>query len=308
MVLLGIAAAISLVRQTPMTTPDLDHLAQSAAEAAIAKFDLKPDQIGISIAVLDRTHQSATTGGYQGEIAMYPASVVKLFYLAYTAHLLDQKKLKRTPELERGVHDMIVDSINDATGLVLETITGTTGGPELAPKDLAKWMDKRAAVNRWYASLGYPQLNANQKTWNEGPYGRERQGYGPNFELRNSLSPNVCVRLMSDIALDKIVSPEKCEWMRKYLSREIPADAKETNDQAHLFSGKILPAGTKLWSKAGWTDSVRHDVAYIRLNDGREFVWAIFTKGASTKEEIIPSIAASILAGLTSGNPLPISR
>jgi len=306
MVLLGIAAAISLLaRQTPMTTADIDRIAQSAAEAAVTKFDLKPDQIGISIAVLDRANKAATTGGYHGEIAMYPASVVKLCYLAYTAHLLDTKKLRLTPELERGVHDMIVDSVNDATALVLDTITGTTGGPELAPKELAKWMDKREAVNRWYASLGYPKLNANQKTWNEGPYGRERQGYGPNFELRNSLSPSVCVRLMSDIALDKIVSPEKCEWMRKYLSRDIPADAKETNDQARLFSGKVLPTGTKLWSKAGWTDSVRHDVAWVCLPDGREFVWAIFTKGASAKEDIIPSIAASILAGLTSGNPLP---
>jgi hypothetical protein len=301
MISLGLAlTSIAFSAQSP-SAADLAALARKAADAAVAKYadkGLKADQIGVTLAAIDRGAGAYRAGSYRGDQDMYPASVVKFFFLAYEGRLLEDRKIKMTPELERATHDMIVDSTNDATGLVLETITGTTDGPELAPKELAKWMDKRQAINRWFTSLAYPKLNACQKTWNEGPYGRERQGYGPNFELRNSLSPDVCVRLMAEIAMDKIVSPSRCAWMRGYLSRAIPADSKEVTGQASGFSGKVLPSGTKLWSKAGWTDTVRHDVAYIKLPDGREFVYAIFTKGNSNNGDIIPFVAATMLRDL----------
>lgn len=279
----------------------MSQIAHTAATNALAKYadkGLKADQIGISLVRIERTTAGVVAGDFQGEREMYPASVVKMFYLAYAGDLLDKGRIKLTPELTRAVHDMIVDSINDATGLVFETITGTTGGPELPPKPLAAWMDKRQVVNRWYAALGYPKLNACQKTWNEGPYGRERQGYGPNFELRNSLSPNVCARLMSDIALDRITTPARCDWMRKVLSRAIPADGGVTDEQSNQFSGKVLPAGTKLWSKAGWTSSARHDVAWVRFPDGKEYIWAIFTRDHSDETDLIPFIAQQLMAGI----------
>jgi hypothetical protein len=153
-------------------------------------------------------------------------------------------------------------------------------------------MDKRQIVNRWFAERGYPKINACQKTWNEAPYGRERQGYGPNFELRNSLTPDACVRLMSEIALDKLA---RSEWMRGYLGRKI---GEEGDYQSRAFTGKVVPKGTRLFSKAGYTDTVRHDVAYIVAPDGREFVFAIFTKGQSGVEDLIPYIAAEIMRSL----------
>lgn len=289
-------AALASFGMVQAADPALSKICRSAADEALAKFSLKPEQIGITLVRLDRSPARTSFGDFQGDRDMYPASVVKLFYLAYAGHLLDERKIKSTPEFERGVHDMIVDSVNDATGLVLETITETTGGPELSPRELARWMDKRQAVNRWFTSLGYPKLNACQKTWNEGPYGRERQGYGPKFELRNSLSPNVCARLMSEIALDRIASPTRCDWMRGVLSRVIPAEGGTVTEQASGFSGKVLPAGTKLWSKAGWTSEVRHDVAWVRFPDGKEFVWAIFTKGNGEKSDLIPFVAEQLMA------------
>jgi hypothetical protein len=291
-------AVAAVVLQTP--DPALSLLARQAADAAISKFADKKvtkEQLGITILRLNRASGTWEEGNFQGDIAMYPASVVKLFHLAYTHRLLADRKVKLTPELQRGLKDMIVESSNDATALVVDTCSGTTGGPELAPKELAKWMDRRQGVNKWFAGLGYPKLNACQKTWNEAPYGRERQGYGPNFELRNSLSPNVCARLMGEIALDKIVNPTQCAEMKKLLARTIPADG-ETDYQSRAFVGKVLPKGFKLHSKAGYTDSVRHDVAHVTTPDGREFVLAIFTKGQSPTLDLIPSIAGNLLKGL----------
>ena len=117
-------------------TSDIQSIVDSVVKDALTTYEsknLKPDELGISISRLDRVDKSSTSGQYRADDPMYPASVVKAFYLGYAAHLLDQKKLTLSTEFERGIHDMVVDSNNDATGLVLDTITDTTGGPELPP-------------------------------------------------------------------------------------------------------------------------------------------------------------------------------
>jgi beta-lactamase class A len=193
---------------------------------------------------------------------------------------------------------MIVDSSNDATGLIIDAVTGTTGGPELPPAQLAKWMTKRQAVNRYFKSLGFAGVNACQKTWNEGPYGREKQGYGPRNELRNSLTPNACLRLMAEIMLEGIVGQDECAAMRALLSRKIPAESPDADEQAKDFIGRILPIGTKLWSKAGWVSNERHDVAFIRMPNGKEFILAIFTEHHPDDRDLIGEIAKRILSQL----------
>lgn len=234
---------------------------------------------------------------------MYPASVIKIFYLVNLANRLDEGSLTITPELNRAAHDMIVDSVNDATSLVVDVLTGTTSGPELPEDEMRAWVEKRNSVNRWYKSLGYEDINACQKTWNEGPYGRDHAFYGPNFENRNRLTPDACVKLMGQIALDRAVPYGReadkrwMDWIKGFLKRDLPEDGKG-NEQALKFSGASLPKGSDLWSKAGWTDSVRHDLAWFKLPDGREFIWAIFTKNHSNQEGLIPFLAKELLKGL----------
>jgi beta-lactamase class A len=63
-----------------------------------------------------------------------------------------------------------------------------------------------------------------------------------------------------------------------------------------------LPAGARVWSKAGhtgWTGDAdasyrRHDAAYVELPGGRALILAVFTQGraASESETILPAIAA----------------
>ena len=63
-----------------------------------------------------------------------------------------------------------------------------------------------------------------------------------------------------------------------------------------------LPAGARVWSKAGhtgWTGDAmasyrRHDVAYVELASGRAMILVVFTQGrpASESEAILPAIAA----------------
>ena len=71
-------------------------------------------------------------------------------------------------------------------------------------------------------------------------------------------------------------------------------------DQGTEFTAKALPPEAKLWSKAGWTSTARHDAAYIELPTGPKFVLVTFTTGHSKNSEIIPFIARNIIKRLAS--------
>lgn len=279
----------------PVLLPTSDPVLNAACRAAVSVVapTLSPDDFGVACGIVDRAHGTVRWGGFQAEKPRYPASTVKLFYLAYARKLIADGKLKETPELLRAMRDMIVDSTNDATALVLDSITGTTGGPELPKAELAKWMDKRQAVNRWFTSMGYIGLNACQKPWNEGPYGRELQGYGEKMALRNMMSPLAGMRLISEIMLDRIVDPKACETMRTLLHRT------PESPQVKGFVGAALPAGYEQWSKAGWTGTVRHDIAWIKAPDGRETVLAIFSEKHAADESLIPKIAKELIGAMS---------
>lgn len=275
----------------PTSDPALDGLARRAIETVVPG-DTKLDDYATAVGVVDRASGTVRWGGFQADRMRYPASVVKLFWLAYARKLIADGKLKTTPELDRAMRDMIVDSTNDATALVVDAVTETTGGAELPPKELAKWMERRQAANRWFKELGYTGINACQKTWNEGPYGRERQGYGPKFDNRNMMSPLAGLRLLSEIMLDRIVNPKECLAMRELLHRA--NGASQTNG----FIGEAIAPGYEEWSKAGWTDKTRHDVAWIKAPDGREVILSIFSENHASDATLLPKIARELLKGL----------
>ena len=183
------------------------------------------------------------------------ASVVKMFYLAAAHRWMEDGKLKDSEELRRAMKDMIVDSSNDATHYVLDSITETTGGPELPEAEMKIWGEKRDAVNRYFTSLGYMKINVNQKPWGDGPYGRERVWLGKNGSNRNALTADATARLFTEMILGQCVTPKRSEEMMKLLARDFSAKAKDADDQAHGFTAPALPRNAKLWSKAGWTST-----------------------------------------------------
>ena len=236
-------------------------------------------------------------GSARGSVAIYPASVVKMFYLAATHRWLEDGKISDTAELRRAMKDMIVDSNNDATAYIVDLLTGTTGGPELPEAEMKLWSEKRNAVNRYFTSLTYTNINANQKPWNEGPYGRERGWVGEKFGNRNMLTTDAAARLLTEIALGQCVSSKRSAEMMMLHARDFTT-AGDADDQARGFSASGLPRDAKLWSKAGWTSTARHDAAYVELADGRKFVLVVFTTGHANERGIIPFIARTIVTKL----------
>lgn len=233
----------------------------------------------------------------RGEVPIYPASVIKLFYLAATERWLEDGKIADTPELRRAMKDMIVDSSNDATSYIVDVLTGTTSGPELPEGELKTWFEKRNAVNRYFAALGYTDINANKKPWGDGPYGRETQARQLFEQKRNMLTTDATARLFVEIATGRAVTAARSAAMLQILARDPVAADADPDNQARSI-GAALPAGAKLWSKAGWTSQTRHDAAYVELPGGAKFVLVIFTTDHASEREIIRALARVVVAGV----------
>src|SRR5882762_6634628 len=281
----------------------LQELVDHAAHTALEKFadkKLTPEQL--SITLIDLRNPQHPVASWRGNERVYPASVVKLFYLVAVHRWLEDKKIQETAELKRAVRDMIVDSSNEATQYVLDVLTQTTGGYELPPKEMAAWQNKRNAVNRYYAALGFTNINVNQKTFCEDAYGREKVSRGPNGENRNKLTTDATARLLSEIVTGRAVNQAHSSQMMELLKRDFSGTSKDNDDQGHGFTGIALQgvAGATLWSKAGWTSTTRHDAAYVELPNGAKFVLVTFTTDHANDREIIPMVAKLVIDGIAS--------
>jgi hypothetical protein len=199
--------------------------------------------------------------------------------------------------LRRALKDMIVDSSNDATAYVVDALTGTTGGPELPEAEMKVWGEKRNAVNRYFASLGYTNINVNQKPWGDGPYGRERIWVGKNYGNRNALTTDATARLLTEIALGRCITAARSAEMMKLLERDF-SPKTDADDQGHRFTALGLPSDARLWSKAGWTSTTRHDAAYVELVDGRKFVLVTFTTNHANERGVIQFVTAEVVRRL----------
>ena len=277
----------------------LQAFVDDAVRAATTEFGPTAlDTSQVAVTLVDISKPTAEWASTRGQSPIYPASVVKLFYLVAAHDALEANRLNDSAELQRALHDMIVDSSNDATSYVLDVLTGTTSGPELDSLALTAWADQRNAVNRLFAARGYLGINCNKKPWGDGPYGRETQASKAFAPGRNLLTTDATARLLSEIASGHAGTPERCQQMMDLLARDPQHSSDDPDDQGRGFSGGALSADMKLWSKAGWTSRVRHDAACIRLKDGRRFVLVTFTEGHGDERGIVPAIARSVLTAL----------
>lgn len=243
--------------------------------------------------------------GYRGVERIYPASVVKLFYLVAVHEWLEQGMIPPSAELDRAVRDMIVDSSNDATSLVVDMLTGTTSGPELPPGPFETWKSQRNIVNRYFQSLGWDDLatiNVNQKTWCDGAYGRERLFLGELMDNRNALTTNAVARLLHSIVGGVAVSAGRSQAMMTLLHRSLnPSDlAADPENQVTGFLGGGLPQAAQLWSKAGLMSRVRHDAAYIELPGCFPYLLVVFTEGPehSQNDALLPFISRQVVEAM----------
>jgi len=276
---------------------ELRHIAWSILETVWRRFpDLERNQLALTWLIYDSPIRGFN---YRGGNVFYAASVVKLFYLVAIQEWLNRGMVAHSTEVDRAIRDMIVNSSNDATSLVVDVLTGTTSGPELSRNAFLTWQSQRNLVNRYFKSLRWEELepiNVNQKTWSDGPYGREQAFLGSSRENQNRLTTDAVSRLFHHIVMGNAANSA---LMMDLLFRSLPAVGAELEEENQItgFLGEVLPATAKLWSKAGWTSWVRHDSAYIELPDCPPYLLVVFTQRSPSppNPQLLPFISQQFL-------------
>lgn len=288
----------------PTQTNSLQTILDRAVAETLNDFaakGVKADNIAAS--VIDLTDPSKPVyADFRGNERIYPASVVKMFYMVALERWLEDGLVTETKEMERALKDMIVDSGNESTQYLVDVLTGTSSGPELPEPEYREWAFKRNAMNRYFESLGYTNINVNQKTHCEDAWGIEQQFRKYRGENRNMLTTRATAQLLADIALGKVNNSLRTERMMDLMKRDPIGVIKDAEDQNHGFTGIALRKrnllGVRLYSKAGWTSTSRHDAAYIETPEGLRLVIVIFTERFAKEREIIPTIAGKVIDAL----------
>jgi len=294
---------------------ELTNIATQVLQTARAKFPtLTRDKLALTWIVYEQP-VIVNTGGalsaaefwqyqvkgfsYRGVERIYPASIVKLFYLVAIHEWLQGGMISESLELNRAIGDAIVESSNDATSLLVDVLTGTTSGPELPSSPFETWQKQRNIINRYFASLKWSELesiNTNQKTWGDGAYGRERAFLGEMMENRNMLTTDGVARLLHSIIGGVAVSSERSQKMMQLLHRSLnPEEFVDSDGENQItgFIGEALPRNARIWSKAGWMSRVRHDAAYVEIPGTSPYLLTIFTEGKENarNKSILPFIS-----------------
>jgi hypothetical protein len=286
--------------------PRLDAVCDRLVAATLKRFSgagLTPHRFALTVAVPDG-RASPLGWSHRGDRPVYPASVVKLFYMVAVHAWRAHGRLRASRELDRALSAMIRESSNDATNYIVDLLSDATGGPELSPAAFKRWISRRQAVNRYFGAWRWPELaaiNVLQKTWDEGPYGRERQARTRIRNGRNMLTTDATARLLWAIDRGDVVSRAASRAMLSLLERNPRQGVPNGDNQISGFLGEGLPPGSRLWSKAGWTSDTRHDAALIELPNGRRFILVAFTEGSeqSTNKKLLPRLAHRLAGDLS---------
>src|SRR4051812_4514283 len=109
---LAVLATLGLLAVTPAlraAAGTLQGLVDRAAQTTLEQFrdqKLLPTQLAITLIDL-RDLAQPQRASFRGDVAIYPASVIKLFYLAAAHRWMEDGKIADTPELRRAMKDMI---------------------------------------------------------------------------------------------------------------------------------------------------------------------------------------------------------
>ncbi|MGB3491159.1 MAG: hypothetical protein WBA57_00415 [Elainellaceae cyanobacterium] len=224
---------------------------------------------------------------YRGVECFEPAGMVRLFYLVAAHDWLEQRMVAPSAELERAMQAMILAHSHDATSLVVDSLSGTTSGPELPSGPFVTWQSQRNIVNRYYHSLGcdeFETLNVNQKTWQDGPYGRERLFMGDMLEHRNQLTTEAIARLFHSIIGGVAVSAARSEAMMTLLR----SSESTTNSE-------IYPPKTQHWTLSSPTPTGQVLATYVECPTMQPYLFVIATEEKIVQDALLPDLSRQIL-------------
>ena len=238
--------------------------------------------------------------GINSQKIIYPASIVKLVFALAAYSWIKKGRLIFTEEIGFAVKRMLSYSSNDATSFLVDLLTGTTSGPCIEGEIWENWKYQRRLINDWLNNLNWEELreiNCCQKTWDDEPFGREKEFYGYKNKNRNAMTTDSTARVLEEIMLHNDYQEHELnlkDLLKRNLNKVVLKD--DPLNQIVGFLGEGLPESTNLWSKAGLMSEVRHDAAWWINNPSLQTLLVVFGDGAQYFKDssLLPSIAKEI--------------
>lgn len=270
---------VSLVASVPADTSAFKIVDDPALDKAVAEARAeflkkrRYDRLD-AVLLLPNADGSWRRGSYNPEAVSYPASCVKLAYLAAAMRWCRENNYPYE-YLDRAVRPMITVSDNVQTGVVVDAITGAPNLPDLQSRtrDYDNWLVKRRYTERFLESRG---LLDNQvllhKTYpsNSGPEPVGAEQLARETLGGNLMQPKLAASLMLEIVKGAI-EPGATDYMRGLLRHDRWSD--------YSVLGFGLPPGSINENKLGVAYDTVEDIQFARLPNGQEFILAVFTNG-----------------------------
>ena len=238
--------------------------------------------------------------GINNKKPFYPASIVKLVYGLASYSWIETQKIILNQEISDAVKNMLFYSSNDATSFLIDLLTGTTSGPSIEGDSWENWKYQRLIINDWLKELNWEELNeinCCQKTWDDGPYGREKEFYGTDSRNRNMMTTDAAARVLEEIMIKLEYQKDNLK-LRNFLKRNLNKSLriKDPLNQVDGFLGEGLPENINFWSKAGLMSQARHDAAWWVNNDKLHTLLVVFGNGVEyfRNETLFPEIAKAV--------------
>jgi hypothetical protein len=238
--------------------------------------------------------------GINNKKLVYPASIVKLVYGLAAFYWIKKGSLLLSDELIDAVRKMLSFSSNNATSFLIDLLTGTTSGPCIEGELWENWKFQRSIINDWLNDLNWKELsgiNCCQKTWDDEPFGREKEFYGHDNKNRNAMNSDSTARVLEEIMIH--IDYQKNDLnLRSFLKRNLnKVDLKNDSlNQIDGFLGEGLPESINLWSKAGLMSEVRHDSAWWTNGQSLHTLLVVFCNGEQyfKNTSFLPLIAKEV--------------
>ena len=264
------------------------------------KYSKKLNNIAITWINYKGSSKKGYGYGINNRKKIYPASIVKLVYSLAIYHWIESNIILRDIQVDEAIQEMLQNSSNDATSFIVDILTGTTSGPSLEKEIFNRWKYQRAIINDWLKTLNWEELqdfNCCQKTWEDGPYGREKDFYGISNKNRNTMTTDGTARIMEEI-MQNISFNEKNINLKNCLFRDINEQSqnKDANNQINGFLGEGLPQKIPFWSKAGLMSEARHDAAWWINKNQSKTLLVVFTEGKECADDnyFLPEFSKAI--------------
>ncbi|NMG58156.1 hypothetical protein E1H12_06365 [Geitlerinema sp. P-1104] len=305
--------AIYNVTSSPQfsSSSELDRIVEELVNLAASR-GLSTRSLSIHLIDLNRR----TEASYQSDVFRYPASIPKLFWLVSLYGLQANGQIPRQPVdfplngCRTDVCKMAQKSDNEAASRVVDLISNTTSSQLEVGYDT--WLKRRYSINEFFENAGYQGLDVSQKNFPipylemSLPKGRDLRMRGnPDNPDRNRLTARQAARLMYELAAELAVSSEDSREMLMLLEQNLDPNVwgPEEYDAIQGFFGEgIFQHRDRLrfYSKVGWTQEGRMEVALIQDSSGRAYILSVFGDGSDYGDdwEIFKQISERVYSQL----------